>query len=139
VSSSCFLGSSTCSLNIETTIAAAAAAGSRRSLLQGVPVTITLKFNDLNGGAARRAARAAGPPHSYYGTSTATGPQRRVDGANDVVRLTGVPGPEGLKWEVQGEACCCCCCVCSIAAAAAAAAESAVCPKASLQLRYVVV
>jgi hypothetical protein len=66
-------------------------------------VTITISFADPNGLAFRRAARAAGPPHSYYGTSTATGPQRRSEGANDVVRLTGAPGPQGLKWEVQGE------------------------------------
>ncbi|WIA14660.1 hypothetical protein OEZ85_003162 [Tetradesmus obliquus] len=75
-------------------------ADSRSCLLHGRPVTITINFVNPNAVAATRAARAAGPPHTSFGTRTATGPQRRSEVANDVVVLTGVPDCNGLRFEV---------------------------------------
>eukprot|EP00883_Tetradesmus_obliquus_P015034 jgi/Sobl393_1/8147/SZX66116.1 len=75
-------------------------ADSRSCLLHGRPVTITINFVNPNAAAATRAARAAGPPHTTFGTRTATGPQRRSEVANDVVVLTGVPDCNGLRFEV---------------------------------------
>ncbi|WIA34843.1 hypothetical protein OEZ86_013141 [Tetradesmus obliquus] len=75
-------------------------ADSRSCLLHGRPVTITINFFNPNAAAATRAARAAGPPHTSFGTRTATGPQHRSEVANDVVVLTGVPDCNGLRFEV---------------------------------------